>query len=408
MGAFTAFDHHTVGADLDMATWDSYPLGFLDMMPLPEDLKLRWLRQGHPDFQAFHHDLYRGCSESWGVMEQQPGPVNWAPNNPAPLPGMVRLWSLEALAHGADLVSWFRWRQLPFAQEHMHAGLNRPDGAPAPAFEEARQVADELKLFEDQNTQQAKVALVFDYEGQWTHKIQPQGEGLDLLRQSFEAYSALRMLGLDIDIVAQSADLSEYGLVVLPGLPILSGGLIDQLQSLDAEVLALPRTGSKTETFHIPENLAPGRLQDLIDLKVTHVESLRPGVIEPVLFDDQSVLNVERWREHVETSAGVQVRYQDGAPFWVQEGHVHYLAGWPDLFLFGGIVERIIKAGSATQDIEMTPTGLDLRLRRLGDLQFAFNYGSDPQSLSHIAPDNAEFVIGGLELAQAGVAAWKV
>jgi beta-galactosidase len=32
------------------------------------------------------------------VMEQQPGPVNWAPWNPAPFPGAVRLWAWEAFA----------------------------------------------------------------------------------------------------------------------------------------------------------------------------------------------------------------------------------------------------------------------------------------------------------------------
>ena len=60
-------------------------------------------------------------------MEQQPGPVNWALWNPSPSPGVVRLWAWEALAHGAEVVSFFRWRQAPFAQEQMHAGLNRPD-----------------------------------------------------------------------------------------------------------------------------------------------------------------------------------------------------------------------------------------------------------------------------------------
>ena len=30
MGYFTEFDHHAVGRDLDVATWDSYPLGFLE------------------------------------------------------------------------------------------------------------------------------------------------------------------------------------------------------------------------------------------------------------------------------------------------------------------------------------------------------------------------------------------
>ena len=94
MGFFTEFDHHAVGRDIDVATWDSYPLGFLEQFWFSSDEKAAYLRQGHPDIAAFHHDLYRGCSSKesgsrWGVMEQQPGPVNWARFNPAPLPGMV-------------------------------------------------------------------------------------------------------------------------------------------------------------------------------------------------------------------------------------------------------------------------------------------------------------------------------
>jgi beta-galactosidase len=115
----------TVGADLDISSWDSYPLGFLeDRSDQNDDWKRQFAHAGDPDFQAFHHDLYRATSNGrWWVMEQQPGPVNWAPHNPAPRNGMVRLWSWEAFAHGAETVSYFRWRQAPFAQEQMHAGL---------------------------------------------------------------------------------------------------------------------------------------------------------------------------------------------------------------------------------------------------------------------------------------------
>ena len=52
-----------------------------------------------PDFQAFHHDLYRavGKGRFW-VMEQQAGQVNWAPSNAVPLDGTVRLWTWEAFS----------------------------------------------------------------------------------------------------------------------------------------------------------------------------------------------------------------------------------------------------------------------------------------------------------------------
>ena len=140
MGKTTEFDHFKVGDDLDIASWDSYPLGFLeDRVVASDEFKQAFARQGDPDFQAFHHDLYRTVGKGrWWVVEQQPGPVNWAPYNPSPLPGMIRLWSWEAFAHGAEAVCYFRWRQAPFAQEQMHAGLLRPDSADAPALAEVK------------------------------------------------------------------------------------------------------------------------------------------------------------------------------------------------------------------------------------------------------------------------------
>ncbi|MEK6216636.1 MAG: beta-galactosidase, partial [Boseongicola sp.] len=69
MGRIVEFDHFAVGADLDIASWDSYPLGFLtDRLEGTEEHKRQFLRQGDPDFQAFHHDLYRAVGRGrWWV-----------------------------------------------------------------------------------------------------------------------------------------------------------------------------------------------------------------------------------------------------------------------------------------------------------------------------------------------------
>ena len=177
MGFVTDFDHHDVGADCDIASWDSYPLGFLEQYWFSETDKLRYARQGHPDIAAFHHDLYRGCSNGrWAVMEQQPGPVNWARYNPAPLPGMVRLWTLEAMAHGAEFCSFFRWRQAPFAQEQMHAGLLRPDSEDDQGALEARQASRDLAKIGPVSETPKSVALLFSYEAAWLFETQPQGQ----------------------------------------------------------------------------------------------------------------------------------------------------------------------------------------------------------------------------------------
>ncbi len=95
-------------------------------------------------------------------MEQQPGPVNWAPWNPVPKPGMVRLWTWEALAHGAEVVSYFRWRQAPFAQEQFHAGLNLRACTNCRGRARGRQVGEELARLGDLGpVEKASVAIVY-------------------------------------------------------------------------------------------------------------------------------------------------------------------------------------------------------------------------------------------------------
>jgi beta-galactosidase len=104
MGFFTDFDHFALAEHLDFAAWDSYPIGFTEKFPFSDAERALWQETAHPDIAPFHHDLYRraGRGRFW-VMEQQPGPVNWAPYNPIPAPGMVKLWALEAHAHGAEV-----------------------------------------------------------------------------------------------------------------------------------------------------------------------------------------------------------------------------------------------------------------------------------------------------------------
>lgn len=82
-------------------------------------------------------------------MEQQPGPVNWAPYNPNPSKGMVKLWSWEVFSHGAEAVSYFSWRQAPFGQEQMHSGLHLPDESKSSAYYEVKELGEELKKFNE-------------------------------------------------------------------------------------------------------------------------------------------------------------------------------------------------------------------------------------------------------------------
>lgn len=373
MGKTTEFDHFAVGDDLDIASWDSYPLGFLEQKSLDGDAhKAEFMRQGDPDFQAFHHDIYRavGKGRLW-VMEQQPGPVNWAPYNPAPLPGMARLWAWEAFAHGAEAVCYFRWRQAPFAQEQMHAGLLRPDSAPAPALGEAAQVARELssniEALGNEDAGQPKVALVFDYESMWAWITQPQGQSFDYFQLCFEYYRALRKLGLSIDILRPSTDdLSAYKVVVIPALYHVGASLNKALERFDGSIIAGPRTGSKTPNLSIPPKLAP----DIngLDCTVEYVETLRPAA--SVALEQGG--HFAHWFEKLAEHAGTIERTEIGTPAVIKQGKVQYVAGWPD----PQALERILGQACAAEGIETTVLTGGLRIRDTSSHRFVFNYGS--------------------------------
>jgi beta-galactosidase len=232
MGGFTGFEHFKVAEELDFASWDAYPLGFLASFPFfSQEHRQRFLRSGDPDFGPFHHDLYRACGRGrWWVMEQQAGPVNWAPYNPVPLPGVVRLWTLEAFAHGAEVVSFFRWRQAPFGQEQYHSGLHLPNGEPDAACAEVAQLSRDLEVLSGETARQGDVALVYDYEAAWVCDIQPQSKNFVYATEVFRFYRALRQRGLNVDIVPQGGNLSGYRLVVVPPLPIVRPEFLEALR----------------------------------------------------------------------------------------------------------------------------------------------------------------------------------
>ena len=409
MGFFTTFDHYRFAEDnaIDVAAWDSYPIARTESIALPEEQKARYARTAHPDVSAFDHDRYRaiGGGRFW-VMEQQAGPVNWASWNPVPAKSMVRLWAYEAFAHGAELVSYFRWRQCPFAQEQMHSGLNLPNNELSPGGVEVQQAAREIAaskaLSELGAPTHAATAIVFDYETQWMFEIQRHGKTFDYQMLAFDYYEALRELGLDVDIVSSKADLSSYRLVVVPSLAVIDETLVSQIEKSSAQWVFGPRSGSKTTAFAIPSDLPPGALQQVLPMQVLEVETLRSTLTPALSFGDQQG-HATHWREHVRANDDTRVdaQFDDTWPAVLSHGKVRYVAAWLSHGLHRAVLEHAAKeAGIATQ---LLAEGL--RIRRRGNLTFAFNFGA--QQVQAPAPVNAMFVLGQRQLATGDVCAWS-
>ncbi|MCO6187674.1 beta-galactosidase [Rhizobium sp. L1K21] len=397
MGRFVEFDHFAVSADLDIASWDTYPIGFLDRDANDVETKKRYLGIGDPDNQALHHDLYRACGAvrngeaegRWWVMEQQPGPVNWAPWNPAPVPGAIRLWAYEAFAAGAEVVSYFRWRQPSFAQEQMHEALLLPNAEPNEAYGVCKQISGELSAIGAVSApQRSDVALVFDYESAWAWHTQPQGRDFDYFDLVLRFYRALRQHGVSVDVVPPTAEaVADRKLVVVPGLFADNETLVDALVDGDATILLGPRTGSKSADFQIAEGLPPGKFRKLIDMKIRRVESIPPFVDVPLSEGGA----FQGWREFLVPGEGVETvrTSQDGHAAQLSQGRVSYLGGRPDPELAASVIGELL----AKTGIEGKRLHRDVRIRDNGKVRFIFNYGPETVDVGDVL-EGREVLIG--------------
>lgn len=311
MVGFTDFDHHKFNREvrMDLATFDEYPLAGTTAIPLSDQEMQDYMRTGVPDLQALQHALYRGISGEafgtnhgpFGVMEMQPGVLNWNPYRVSPLEGMVRLWTHETFAASGDMVGYFRWRQVPYAQEQTLSGLFLSDNSEDQGYIESQTFAHNdlpklrSSLQSTTTTRQADVALIFDYTAHWIWNIEPYSGSWSIKEASYTNptltyttlvhtfYSSLRRLGLSIDIISPEQDVSGYKILVIPSLPIIPESLSNALANLSSSesppptVIVGPHTGSRTADFAYVPGLGIDKLESILPgLRVTRIETPPP------------------------------------------------------------------------------------------------------------------------------------
>ena len=226
---------------------------------------------------------------------------------------------------------------------------------------------DELKDAPEVQPAQARVGLIFDYDADAAWAVQPHGAGLSYFGLVFDAYKALRKLGLSIDILRpETRDFAGYDLILAPGLMHMPEELKQALIQQNAQVLIGPRSGARDQDMTIPVPLPPA-LPGL-DVTVDRVESLR--------LDSPEALSLRGaftgYREILTGAATVTLTAQDGTAAVMSQDGVHYLAGWPDAEGWKTILTPLCaQAGLEVIDL---PEGL--RRRDTATETFWFNYAA--------------------------------
>ena len=143
-GIFGHLDSHEMTQEgLDFITYDSYPNFAYGIEEAAENRRGGGLRDR---FWSLQLTRARSISKNFGVMEQQSGPGGWDFKmlQPMPKPGQMRLWTMQSVAHGADYVSYFRWRTCGYGTEMYWHGLNDYGNKPNRRLAELKGVAGEF------------------------------------------------------------------------------------------------------------------------------------------------------------------------------------------------------------------------------------------------------------------------
>jgi len=156
----------------------------------------------------------------------------------------------------------------------------------------------------------ARIALLHDYESQWIYDIQPHSANASYVNQTMLFYTALRSLGLDVDIRHPDTDLSGYAVIVSPAIQLMSTERAAHLASYarESQLVFGPRSAYRTETGRVHEDGQPGPLRGLVGQRLLNFDGLRPG-----LTVHTGGHLVETWAESYEpTGAEVIATYDDG------------------------------------------------------------------------------------------------
>jgi beta-galactosidase len=363
---FPEIDYHALAAEVDVVSWDNYPV---------LDPSARW------SSPALAADTMRGLKRApvW-VLEQQVGPIGWEMVR-TPHRGQLRLLTYQAIAHGAELVGYFRWRTARFGAEQHWYGILDPHGEPGGRYGVVKELATELRDARDVlagATVAADAAIVHDYDSRFALQAQPTNPSLGYEETIQRHYEGLARLGFGIDVVSPTADLSQYRLVVAPNLYVVDEGIAERLRLFVEQggtLVLAPRAGVKDRCNVVPERPLPAWLDELAGVEVVDFASSLTGATARFTGVDGRPDGVfEGWWEQIEPRSAVATAvYEEGdfaetpaiAAHAVGAGRAVYVAGAgnvPTLFA----LYRSLAAEAGLEPFEL-PEGVELVPLRRAD-----------------------------------------
>lgn len=380
-------------------------------------------RISKPEMIGWNNDLYRNFKGVTGVMEIQPGQVNWGVYNPQTYPGAVRLWYYHILAGGNKLVCHYRFRQPLKGSEQYHYGTMQTDGiSVSRTGEEIVRFNRELSILRRNYNPEARMppklekirtAILVNPDNRWEMDFQPQTEQWNTVVHYDKYYNIVKSFAAPVDIIGENADFSKWPVLVVPAFQLLDKTLIDRWRKYVEEgghLVLTCRTGQKNRNAHLWEAKLSEPIYKLIGARELFFDHLPPDIWASVKMDSD-IFTWNNWADVLqpdrtsETWAVHNDQFYAGSAAVLHKktgkGSVTYIGvDSDDSRLEKEVLRRIYKNRGEIYDL---PEGIILEWR--DGFWFGLNYTSEPYRFP--IPANAQILIGIPETPAAGVIVWK-
>lgn len=406
--------------DLDFLTFTAYPAAGFALGHGNEGFRVNL-----PSTLGQPLDYFRSVKGITGIMELQPGQVNWGRYNPQVYPGAVRLWLYQALGAGAGLTCSYRYRQPLTGSEQYHYGMVGTDGVtPTSGGLEYQQTIKEIAALKKlvvpakdlpERLKSLRSAILYSRDNTWDMNIQRQTSQWNPLLHVTKYYEALRAMQAPVDFVDDEADFSKYPFLVVPAYQLVDEKLADKLARYaekGGHLVLSCRFAQKDKNGKFPETPYQPLMKKLAGAQVKFFDLLPDDRFGKVAFGGKNY-EWNNWGEILEPESGTTIlatyidQFYKNAPAATKrklgKGSVTYIGVETDAFRLERELLRDLYQTHIGRPVTELKDGLEVLYR--DGLWFGLNFHTSENRTVPI-PENAKIVQGQAELKPCDVVVW--
>jgi beta-galactosidase len=382
------YNYYDIAPLIDVASYDNYP-----QSPWGEFLG------SEPYDPAFSMDIERGIKQqNFWVIEEQSGPCGWDSLGDTPKPGQIKLWTYQALAHGAESILYFRWRAPLFGTEQYWYGILDHDGIPRRRYREISQIGQEfpaLSVLNDKSSVCTDILLIRSFEQQWSHTYQKHNFKFNYRNYLRSLYAGLYADHYSCDVTSASADFGRYKVVFAPAYNLMTD--VEKLKFEEyvkngGTLVVTFRSGTKNTDNSMTEKTLPGYFADVAGIELEEFDSINGSrtvsvegrfgkghaaiwadIIKPVTAEPVAWYTDEFYKGKTAVTVN---RYGNGS--------CYYIGCDLDEKATSALLQMICKSAAVKPAFEDVPDGVEVVRKMTKDgreFLFVLNYNPDRTTL---------------------------